>query len=478
MPVYIDPPRWPAHGTEFSHLVSDTSLDELHEAAARIGLSPRAFDRDHYDVPRERYDDAVAAGAVEVDGKELVRVLVASGLRVTAAQRNNKVLTALRQRWDSAVGQVPEADEQSRQRREQLREQLLEAWGEDHRHYHDRTHLLAVLRALDELTDDDATPPLEVVLAAWFHDVVYEGQAGADEEASAQLAEQVMPQAGFSEELTREVARLVRVTAHHNPVAEDHNGALISDADLAVLGSDPAGYADYVRRVREEYSGIPEFDFVHARLMILDRMDPQNLYTSDRARTLWGRQAQENLSVEIDELRLGSLARIQVPDWCKVLSIVGVCFVNDGQLLTVRKRDTNMFMLVGGKREDEESAPGAALRETHEEIGLELTHDSLTEIGRFSSPAANEAATWIDTTVFLVDSEVAPAADTLPPGLAEIEELRYLDLSPESVEQAEATLAPLVRRQVVPVLRRRDRRFWPAYTAPEGPYRLENGPED
>ena len=53
MTVYIDPPRWPAHGTVFSHLISDTSLSELHELARALGVSERAFARDHYDVWRE-----------------------------------------------------------------------------------------------------------------------------------------------------------------------------------------------------------------------------------------------------------------------------------------------------------------------------------------------------------------------------------------------------------------------------------------
>jgi Protein of unknown function (DUF4031) len=79
--VLIDPPHWPAHGRLWSHLVSDTSLTELHEFAARVGLPRRGFDADHYDVPAERHVDTVAAGAQPVDGRELLRRLQASGLR-------------------------------------------------------------------------------------------------------------------------------------------------------------------------------------------------------------------------------------------------------------------------------------------------------------------------------------------------------------------------------------------------------------
>jgi hypothetical protein len=79
--VYIDPPTWPGHGRMWSHLVSDVSFDELHDFARRVGVPERAFERDHYDIPSHRYGDVVAAGAVEVGSKELLRRLTAAGLR-------------------------------------------------------------------------------------------------------------------------------------------------------------------------------------------------------------------------------------------------------------------------------------------------------------------------------------------------------------------------------------------------------------
>lgn len=79
--ILIDPPQVPSRGRLWSHLASDTSYDELHAFAARVGIPERGFDRDHYDVPAEYYDDMVAAGAVPVRSRELVARLVAAGLR-------------------------------------------------------------------------------------------------------------------------------------------------------------------------------------------------------------------------------------------------------------------------------------------------------------------------------------------------------------------------------------------------------------
>lgn len=87
MTVLIDWPIWPAHGTVWGHLVSDSSLDELHEFARRAGLPPRSFDLDHYDVPIARHDELVAAGALPVSYRDLVRRLERSGLRVKGRDR-------------------------------------------------------------------------------------------------------------------------------------------------------------------------------------------------------------------------------------------------------------------------------------------------------------------------------------------------------------------------------------------------------
>lgn len=87
MAVLVDSPLWRAHGRMWAHLVSDRSLAELHEFAAAQGLPGRGFDHDHYDVPEERIDALVAAGAERVDAHELTRRLLASGLRVRARDR-------------------------------------------------------------------------------------------------------------------------------------------------------------------------------------------------------------------------------------------------------------------------------------------------------------------------------------------------------------------------------------------------------
>ena len=87
MTVLIDQPIWPAHGMLWAHIVSDSSLDELHAFAERAGIPRRGFDHDHYDVPERKWDELVAMGAEPVGVRDLVERLQASGLRVSQRQK-------------------------------------------------------------------------------------------------------------------------------------------------------------------------------------------------------------------------------------------------------------------------------------------------------------------------------------------------------------------------------------------------------
>ncbi|KSU76777.1 Predicted metal-dependent phosphohydrolase, HD superfamily [Pseudarthrobacter enclensis] len=288
MAIYLDPPLWPAHGTHFSHLVSDASLEELHAFAAAADIPERAFDGDHYDVPERRFDDLVAAGAVPVEARVLVRKLIASGLRIPARQRNKSLKVPLLNRWNTIMAG-----------HDALFLDLLDRWSEPHRHYHGCTHLLSVLEALDLLTEP-AGPPRTVLLAAWFHDAVYRGAAGQDEEESARLAEDRLTHAGLPDQEVDEVARLVRLTSDHRPEPGDTDGTLLCDADLSILGGGPEEYDRYVAAVRKDYAHIGDADFAAGRAAVVRHLlDLDPLFHHPRARDLWQDAAHRNLEGEL-----------------------------------------------------------------------------------------------------------------------------------------------------------------------------------
>ena len=91
MSVLIDSAVWPGpRGWLFAHLVSDSSHAELHAFARELGVDPRAFDRDHYDIPGHLHARALALGAEHVTGRELVTRLRAAGLRRRKVPRTGR----------------------------------------------------------------------------------------------------------------------------------------------------------------------------------------------------------------------------------------------------------------------------------------------------------------------------------------------------------------------------------------------------
>ncbi|WP_298592145.1 DUF4031 domain-containing protein [uncultured Rothia sp.] len=328
MSIYIDPPTWPAHGTVFSHLISDVSLAELHEFAAGAGISERAFDRDHYDVPAHLYEDLVRAGAKELSGAQLTRTLIASGLRIPLKERPEKIRPRLLRAWEAAftprlntpslkhVEDPAELRAQLTARVAELGESLLQAWEQPHRAYHHSGHLSQMLTDLDRLYAHRAqgSTPLALILAAWFHDAVYEGAPGEDERRSEQLAstslEPLVAAGPLTEQELRMVSLLVRATATHElPESADlpagYEPADIQfflDADMAILAADSARYRRYLRGVRSEYSHFDDEAFRTGRTTFLRSiLGRERIFLSEQAFTLWEEPARANLRAELSE---------------------------------------------------------------------------------------------------------------------------------------------------------------------------------
>ena len=179
---------------------------------------------------------------------------------------------------------------------------LIARWDEPHRRYHTRTHLIAVLDALDLLLAGPPRPddPDALRLAAWFHDAVYDGRPGDDEEASARLAERALSGLGESPARVAQVAALVRMTAGHAPSPDDVAGQLLADADLAVLAAPEPEYRAYCAAVRLEYAHVPDAAFAVGRSQLLRRLAAGEwIYATARGRALWEQAARANLRTEL-----------------------------------------------------------------------------------------------------------------------------------------------------------------------------------
>ncbi|WP_297007547.1 NUDIX domain-containing protein [uncultured Corynebacterium sp.] len=121
-----------------------------------------------------------------------------------------------------------------------------------------------------------------------------------------------------------------------------------------------------------------------------------------------------------------------------LLRVLGVRRV---EVLTVRKRGTDLYQFPGGKPEEGETALGAAIREVHEETGILLPAGALHPVGRYRAPAANEAGHTVVADVF-----TTRWAGGTPPPAAEIAETRWAPLgnSDSTPDDPGHPLAPLM----------------------------------
>ena len=179
---------------------------------------------------------------------------------------------------------------------------VVAAWSEPHRRYHDLAHLAAVLGLVGELAGA-ATDPDALRLAAWYHDVVYDPRRGDNEQVSAERA-----RAGLRglvpPERVEEVVRLVLLTAGHDPAPDDVDGAVLCDADLAVLAGPPEAYAAYASAVREEYGHLSDAEFTAGRTAVLEHLLAlPALYRLPAVAREWTPRARANLAAELSLLK-------------------------------------------------------------------------------------------------------------------------------------------------------------------------------
>ena len=183
-----------------------------------------------------------------------------------------------------------------------VRDELAAAYADPSRGYHDTRHLTEVLDRLDELAGHgaayDATP---VLLAAWFHDAVYDGERDA-EERSAAWAEDAL--AGRGARARRRRGRSAG-PAHRDapPEDDDTNGCALSDADLGILAAPRARYDEYVAAVRREYAHLEDAVFDAGRADVLRGLAAKpHLFHTAYARERWEAAARENLERELGGL--------------------------------------------------------------------------------------------------------------------------------------------------------------------------------
>ena len=209
--------------------------------------------------------------------------------------------------WDAAwssLGRPPPAG---------LQAELMVAWSESHRHYHDQRHLRECLGLWTRWRGHSRRPG-EVAIALWFHDAIYDPQAGSNELHSAAWPARSLVRAGADSDTAQRVYDLVMSTkqaTQHGLTQEtalaalgsNPDAQLLVDIDLSILGSPPERFERYDQDVRKEYAWVPGLRYQQARAQVLQSfLDRPQLYHSEAAVALLERQSRVNLAAALSRL--------------------------------------------------------------------------------------------------------------------------------------------------------------------------------
>lgn len=174
-------------------------------------------------------------------------------------------------------------------------DKLVAAYSGPGRHYHSLAHIEDCLVQLQTcgLPQDRADL---IALAFWFHDAIYNWRSATNEADSATWASEFLSDCAASTKVMNNIHSLVMATCHFVPETPVGDCALMVDIDLSILGRDTAAYDRYEQAIRLEYWRVPQVTYRRERRKVLRSfVDREQIYLTDRFRSLYEVQARQNL---------------------------------------------------------------------------------------------------------------------------------------------------------------------------------------
>lgn len=171
---------------------------------------------------------------------------------------------------------------------------VIAAYSESHRAYHTYVHVADCLVQFG-MCSHVAQRPVEVEVALWFHDVVYDVKSSCNEEASADWAARFLLACGAGGAVVHRVRGLILATKHDG-VPDAQDAQLLVDVDLSILGREPARFDLYEQQIRQEYAWVSEDAFRAGRAKILSAfLARDSIFQTSFFRRRYEAQARANL---------------------------------------------------------------------------------------------------------------------------------------------------------------------------------------
>lgn len=182
-------------------------------------------------------------------------------------------------------------------------DQLLNAYGESERFYHNMEHISRMLEKIESFSADIEDMPV-LKLAIWYHDVVYDPKATDNEEQSANLAESIMLDLGLEKDKVQKIKDYILATKDHNVSPEDaFDLVLLIDVDFETLGGSWEDFEKYRKAIRKEYSWLSDEKYIDGTRKFFNNMLARDrIYNTQVMYDKLEDQARANLNRALKEL--------------------------------------------------------------------------------------------------------------------------------------------------------------------------------
>lgn len=178
---------------------------------------------------------------------------------------------------------------------------LVKKYDEEGRSFHDLTHINDCLDEFDEIKGF-LKNPLEVELAIWYHDVIYNFLKKDNEEKSAEFFKKSFSNLFGYMPLLKNVSELILTTKDHIPSKNPDSGYLV-DIDFYSLGVPFEVFVENTNKIRKEYKYFSDADFKKGRIAFLESvLKKDRVYFTDYFHSKYEGRARDNMKKSIELL--------------------------------------------------------------------------------------------------------------------------------------------------------------------------------
>ena len=210
---------------------------------------------------------------------------------------HSPVTSYLANNWSNLTLSLPEL-------KQSCYSKLIELYTFKERHYHNLSHIEALLKLSDR--HQDLLESKEIIdYTIWYHDAIYDASQNDNEEKSAQLAKEDLSKLGLDANLINSCYDLIVATKTHQLDAQlsSFDAQFLLDIDLSILASDGETYIEYTQQIRNEYKMYPDFLYNKGRKKVLKHfLEMDEIYKTELFQNLWEEKARTNLKLEFTKL--------------------------------------------------------------------------------------------------------------------------------------------------------------------------------